>query len=245
VNAVQPDMMRHLQQLQRRAAQLRQLARDLAAATPRRADGADATGSARIVLGADALPIEIGVGDGWRRRLAPAGLGAAVLDANRDAVQRAMQAWTDELDHGRWWSRRADLDEAAGEGTDPVALGPPEPPHGQARDSSELAELVLAALQDAQQPTVAPASDEGTDDRRHVVVQVGPGGLTSCVIDPDWAASRDGTTISAALSSAMQRAKAKRPLTSPPGVESDNLVADALATLASLAMPPIIPGGDR
>jgi hypothetical protein len=83
------------------------------------------------------------------------------------------------------------------------------------------------------------------DDGRHVTVQIGPGGLTACVIDPVWAAYRDGGTIGAALSTALHRAIAKRPTASSPGVEIDGLLGDALATLASIATPPAAQDGDR
>lgn len=151
---MQPDMMRQLQHLQQQAAQLGQLARDLTAATPQRSEGSDPTGWVRIVLGPDGLPAEIRVRDGWQQHLEPERLGAAVLDANNDAVQRAMQLWTAQLQDSHWSTRRAEGDEATGEAAASSAVDLPAPTPGQARDSNELAEQVLSALQAAQrQPT--------------------------------------------------------------------------------------------
>ena len=239
---MQPDMMPELQQ---QAAQLGQLTRDLVAATPQRSEGSDATGCVWIALGPDGLPTEIRIRDGWRQRLEPGRLGAAVLDANTDAVQRAMQAWTAGLDDNRWWRRRADVDMSASEQAAPSVLEPPEPPLGRASDGNQLAEQVLTALQTAQrQPIAAATPQEGMDDGRHATVEIGPGGLTACTIDPDWAAHRDGGSIGAALSAALDRAIAKRPTGSSPGVEIDGLLGDALATLVSLAPAPTTQDGD-
>lgn len=238
---MQPDMMRQLQQLQRQAEQLGQLARDLAAATPRRSEGTDATGWVRIVLGPDGFPVEIRIRDGWQQRLEPERLGTAVREANTDAVQRAMRAWTDQLDDAGWWRRRADLEETVAPGD-----GVPDMPYGQRRESADLAEEALASLQMAQaQPNLPVVSDEGTDDGRRIVVQLGSGGLTGCTIDAGWAARSATSSINAALSSALQRAAAKRSATPRPSGEIDAMLGDALATLRSFTLQPPNQGGNR
>jgi len=242
---MQPDMMRRLQQLQQQAAQLGQLARDLAAATPQQAEGQDRTGWVRITLDASGLPTEIRIRDGWQQRLEPERLGAAVLEANTDAVQRAMQTWTERLDDGNWWRHRADADEAVDNDPEPVIANPDDLPHGQERESTDLAEQALATLQAAQQQRAdLPPSADGTDDGRHVTVRLEAGGMAECLIEPRWAAQRDGATISAALSTAVRRAAVKRSAESAPSAEIDTLVGDALATLAALTIPTST-GGDR
>jgi hypothetical protein len=101
-------------------------------------------------------------------------------------------------------------------------------------------------LQAAQTPPASPpASEEGQDDGRHVTIQIASGGLTACTIEPDWAEQHNGSTISAALSTALQRAVAKRSAQSPPSVELDTLLGDALATLTSLTATPPEQGGNR
>lgn len=111
--------------------------------------------------------------------------------------------------------------------------GTPKLPAGQARESTELAEQALGALEAARrQSSAPPAPVEGTDDDRHVTIEIGPAGLTGCTIDPRWAARRDGAAISAALSSALKCAAAKVPAPAPPSPGSNDLLGDALAGLA-------------
>lgn len=241
---MQPDTVRRLQQLQRQAAQFGRLAHDLAAAAPRWSQGGDATGWVRIVLGPDGLPTQIRIRNGWQQHLEPERLGSAVLDANSDALRHATQAWTDDLDRGHW--RYADVDQAAGPETTHGAASPFGPSPGRVRDMNDFAEEVLAALQAAQRPpTTPPPPDEEGDDPRPVTVDIGSGGLTACEIDPTWAARRSGAAVSAALSGALQRAKAKRPAVSSPHGEIDNLADDALATLTAFTRLQTTEGGDR
>lgn len=241
---MQPEQIRHLYQLQRQAAGLGELARELAVAAPLRAEGSDATAWVLIVVGRDGIPTQIRVREGWRQRLEPERLASAVLDASAVAVRRAVQTWSNTLDDGGWWRRRADFEEntdgrVAGEGM-------PDAPFGHARDSNDVAEAVLRRLHDAQPPQAAPpASVEGhDDDDGHVTIRIAAGGLAACSIDPDWARHSDGVSISAALSTALRRAVAKYP--APPATsEPDTLIGDALATLTSLTAAPADQGGNR
>jgi len=238
---MQPDMMRQLQQFQRRAEQLGQLAKDLSAATPQRSDGTDATGWVRVALGPDGFPVDIRIRDRWQERLEPERLGAAVVEANADAVQGATRAWADQLDDSGWWSHRADMDATADSGSDVTEL-----PYGERRESTDLTEEVLASLQAVQRQQPDPAvPDSVMDVGRHITIQVGPGGLTGCTIDPRWAMHSDANSINAALSSALQRAAAKRSATPRPGAEIDAMLGDALATLRSLTTQPPDQGGYR
>ncbi|WP_146164168.1 hypothetical protein [Pseudosporangium ferrugineum] len=229
--------------LQQQAAQLSQLAQGLAAATPQRTEGSDATGWVRVSLGPDGAPTDIRVRDGWRQRIAPEALAAAVLDANRDAVRRAMESWIDALDQQRWWRRRADVDEFAGEAGQSDL---PAPPHGLTRDVNDVAEEAITELQGAQRSASAPADQEheGADDGRHVVVRVGQGGLLACDIVPRWAEREEGSAVSAALSVALKRARPEPP-PPPSSSRADDLVADALATLLSMTANPTTRNGDQ
>ena len=232
----------HLRRLQRRTAELAQLVREFGEAIPALTEGSDATGWVLVVLGRDGLPTEIRVREGWRQRLAPERLASAVLDAHSDAVQRCTREWTNAVDDGGWWRRRADLNEEsrlAGR-TDPQL------PSGQARDSNELAEEVLRELHSAQGPGANRSGTvEGWDDGEHVTVHLSSAGLSGCTIDPDWAQQRDGVSISTALATALQRAIAKLPASTPGGSGTGDLVGDALATLTSLTSSPDLQGGTR
>jgi DNA-binding protein YbaB len=235
------DMVKRLQQLQREAAQLGQLAAGLASATPRRAEGNDRTGWARVAIAGDGFPHAIQIRNGWNQRIEVDRLGAAVMEANADAINQAMRAWSDQLDDSSWWARRARLEH---DGPDWSSATVATPPSGHVRDSAELAEDVLGALQriQQQQPAAAPAG-VGSDRNRHVTVKLGQGGLQGCLIDPEWAARRDGDAITAALSEALQAAEAEMPAAPRAGAGVDDLVGDALATLRALTqLSP--PGGN-
>ncbi|MBU2664801.1 hypothetical protein KOI35_14965 [Actinoplanes bogorensis] len=198
------------------------LAHELAAVAPSRTEGNDATGFVHLVLGADGVPAEIRVRDRWAQHLPPSRLGAAVLEANADAVRRALRMWTDALDDSGWPAPAAD----------PVD---PPLPAGRDRDVNVVAEEAIAALEKAR---AEPDVPEGSDDGRHVTVRVGAGGLVACVVDADWAQNRDGASLTAALATALGRATAQRAARSETGP-----AADALATLTAITRP--TEGGER
>jgi DNA-binding protein YbaB len=241
---MQPDMVRRLQQLQRQAAQLDQLAKDLAAAAPQWSQGTDTTGSVRITLDADGIPTTIRIHNDWSRSLDADSLGQAVVDANTDALRGAMHAWTDRLDSNGWWMRRADLDHAPDDQAGLITAHPADLPSGSEREPTELVESVMTALHAAQKQLPAPADVvTGSDAGGQVTITLGAGGLTGCEIDAGWASRHDGSTISAALSTALRQAVAHRvPLPRDAGM--DPLLGDALATLASLTRQ-MEQGGNR
>jgi DNA-binding protein YbaB len=234
VSAMHPDP---LQRLQQRADRMGRLAHELTAATPHRTEGCDATGRVVVVLDRDGLPEQIRVRDGWQQRLDSDRLGAAVVDAFRDAVQQAMHTWTDRLDDTRWWSRQQDLDETPDH--DPTTSAS-SPVNGRARDDLEFSEPILRALHATRHSTGdQPIVAEGVDGGRHVWVRLGSGGLVGCEIDPRWARDRDGSTISAALHRALSQARSAVAVpaeTAPPSA-LDAALADAIATLAALTNP--------
>ena len=119
-------------------------------------------------------------------------------------------------------------------------------PFGHARDINELAEEALSQLHAAQAPQVAASAlEEGHDDGRHITIQIASDGLRACTIEPAWTDGHNGSTISAALSTALHRAVAKRSAQSSPRVELDALLGDALTTLTSLTVIPPDRGGNR
>jgi len=232
---MRPDEAQHVAQLQRSAAELARFARDLAAATPASVEGSDPTGWVHVVLGPDGIPTEIRVREGWQQRVDPARLASAVMDANLDAVQRAMQAWTVAMQDSDWRRDQTSFEADAREHRAGPGQPLPESPFGHVRDTNELAEEVLSTLQSVQtQPAPSAAAGTGHDDGRHVTIQLASAGLTACTIEPGWALHHNGASISAGLSTALQRAVAKRSAQSSPRVEPDDLLGDALATLTSL-----------
>lgn len=240
---MQPEQARHVAQLQHSAAELGRLTRELAAAAAQPIEGSDSTGWVHVVLGPNGTPTQIRIREGWQQRVDPTRLANAVIDANGDALQRAMQTWTVAMQDSGWWRRQAAFETDAAEST----AGASQPlPFGHARDVNDLAEQALSQLQAAQSPQ-APSSapEEGRDDGQHVTIQIASDGLRTCTIEPAWAARHSGSAISAALTTALQRAVEKRSPQLSPRVEPDALLGDALATLASLTAIPPHQGGNR
>ena len=158
---MRPDEAQHVAQLQRSAAELARFARDLAAATPPSVEGSDPTGWVHVVLGPDGIPTEVRVREGWQQRVDPARLAGAVMDANLDAVQRAMQAWTVAMQESDWRRSQAGFEADAGEDTAGTGHPLPKSPFGHVRDTNELAEEVLSRLHAAQtQPAPSTAAEE-------------------------------------------------------------------------------------
>ncbi|ROP33721.1 hypothetical protein EDD30_6757 [Couchioplanes caeruleus] len=229
------DMMARLVELQAKVTQFGELAAQLASAIPKQTEGSDATGSVLVVLGSDGLPDSVTVRNGWHQRLQAADLGAAIMQANGDAVRRGMTEWTNHLDDTRRWQQQKTLDEDRPR-VDPSDSG--LPPAGVARESSELTEGVLEALHKVQQPAPAvPHAVEGTDPGSQVTVTLGAAGPLSCAIDADWAATRDGESISSAVNTALRAARDAMPARHAPGADLDGLLGDALATLQAVTRP--------
>jgi hypothetical protein len=226
------DATTRLDQLQARLSQLGELAAQLAAAIPEHAEGHDKTGYVYVVLDNGGLPNTIDIRNGWHRRLQAVDLGAAVMDANADAVRHGVTAWTDQLDDARWWARRAHFEEYGSRSA--IVEAPPMPP-GAAREPAELTEDVLTALKAVQQPQpAAEKAGAGWDPGRRARLTLNSAGLASCSLDSDWAARQDGSVITAAVAQALRAAKAAMPHQPTVGLNLDGLVGDALATLRAL-----------
>ncbi|MFD1373275.1 YbaB/EbfC family nucleoid-associated protein [Actinoplanes sichuanensis] len=240
-------MTRRLEGLQRRAEELERLASVAHTAAPKSAEGVDASGCVRIVIGPDRLPLQIHIRDRWQDRLDAGSLADAVLEANTDAVRSAYRIWCDRLDGSGWWRQR-DAHEAPERRPMPMNSPAQQPRTQRAPDEDlELGERILRLLQDTRRNTSQPstADGDGSNDSGRVSVRLSPGGLAGCVIDEGWARHRRGDAIAAALSHAVRQAR--RHLTSPqPGLrEADALIGDALAALATLTDRASDRGGER
>lgn len=226
------DALARLGQLQARVSEFGQLASRLSAAIPKQAAGCDASGCVRVVLDRDGLPSAIEIQAGWQQRLRPAGLAAAVVDANAEAIRQAMIAFANELGDGQWWAQRARLDEGVPQSSGVDAA---HQPPGTARELAHLTEDILKASLAVRRPRgPGPERIDGSDPSRHVTVTLGPAGLVGCSIDAWWAARRDGKTIAGALLRALRDAKSTMPPRPAPGTDLDDLIGDALATLRAV-----------
>jgi hypothetical protein len=194
----------------RRAAQLRAVLENQQ--VPAVAEGTDAAGTVRVVLGPDGLPTEI------RVLGPPAGrLGAAVEEAFAAASAQRWRTWPG-LDAGR--------------PVDVPVDRPPEPA-ASARPLGEIAEDVIAGLLDRPAPGPDSAVPVASDGRIVLALSFRSG--VRCACDDRWVGRQDATALDAALAEALQSARADLARTSSNGPDPwGPLLSEALAAFAAL-----------
>jgi hypothetical protein len=189
-----------------RAAQLLSALENLQAAAPARAEGVDAGGTVRMVLGPDGLPVEMRV-----LAVPSAPLGAAVEDAFSAASTQRLQTWPE--------IERAPV---------PRDPDPPPVPAGAGRRVEEIAEDVIAALREA--VSIGPAGPEGAGSVGGLVLTVSYAAGVRCSADPGWVARQDAAGLEDALAAALRGARAALGEV-PPRRPLDLLLAEARAGL--------------
>ncbi|HKT05574.1 MAG TPA: hypothetical protein VJT31_39160 [Rugosimonospora sp.] len=206
-------------ELMRRTARLRWLVDEVAAAVPDRAEGTDRTGTVRVVLGPDGLPVSIGLHPDWQSTVEPTAFGGAVLDAYASAVRARTTMWCRTLD-------RRDLPYLVDE-VDRDAAGTPvngspvngSPVNGERygarpvipRPPVDLAEDVLRASEAALHSLVLTPPPEphgtGADPSGALRITLSRTALVSCQADPDWLDGRPAATLVAAFDQALAAAR--------------------------------------
>lgn len=220
--------MGELLRLQHYAGRLKDLLSAAQASSPRQVEGADSTGTVRVVLGPDGLPAAIRVRPGWERAIAPAAFGGAVVQAFGAAVDERMAVWTRVLEDGEWRSEVAQLKAGLdGPRTAPAAPRAPGggggvPPAGVSpafrRDRSRtrpraldvVAEDALKAFGTVQEVTAAPAKPAegtGTSAAGKLVLRLSATGVFSCEADPLWVSRQTAVMLTEALSQALADAR--------------------------------------
>ncbi|MBO0868684.1 MAG: hypothetical protein J2P15_08985 [Micromonosporaceae bacterium] len=171
---------------------------DAESRAPRRAAGADPTGTVRMRLGPDGTAEAIEVAADWAETLRPEQFGAAVLAADADATQRRTAAWSTALAARDPWD-------------DPPPVRIPVPPVASPagrRAPDEIGEdLIRAAdviLAYARDPGPAPT---GTGHHGGLTVTVGQYRLVSCTSDPQWTYHQSGGTLASAFGQALAAAR--------------------------------------
>lgn len=241
------DMMRELADLQRSAATLQGLLGAAQQGAPAGAEGFDATGTVRAHLGADGVPDSVELGANWQRRVPPERLGTAVVEACTVAAERRMEAWSQALADGGWRERvdraRAEEDaptaDGAGTGADPPPAAPPPvlPAGTNPRPVGELMEDMLTAFDRVEEIAQQPVGPQGTGTGAYgkVTVTVSRSGMSSCLVDAQWAMYLDADAVTAALEEALAAARADLQAGGSggpgPGGGLDRLLAEALALI--------------
>ncbi len=199
----------------RRAAHLRSALHHLQAAAPRRAEGCDASGRVRMVLGHDGLPVEIRALAGWD------GFGAAVEEAFAAASASRWRTWA---------ARDAPNGPAPPAPEEPVAAAA-----GNGRTVEQIAEDVIAALGAAVALATAPPAGQqgvGSAGAGRLVLLLSYEAGVRCSADPGWVAQQDAHGLDEALAAALRDARTALARSADPTARRwDGLLAEAAAGL--------------
>ncbi|GGM68458.1 hypothetical protein GCM10012275_43710 [Longimycelium tulufanense] len=237
------DLMRELVQLQRYATGLQELMAEANAEAPSRTTGTDHTGVIQVGLGADGLPEAIRVQQGWERRLEPARVGEAVVEAAQVALGERMASWTIRLRDIGWQAQVERLQQ----GDEPPA--PPVPgevppalrravDQARPRPLGDLAEDMIAAFDHVEQMTPpAVATATGSAAAGKLTLTLSRAGLVSCVAEPHWVARQTATMLTNALGEALAGARTALARTIEPHHPTGALERFLAETLAVLRDP--------
>jgi hypothetical protein len=242
---VNDELMAQFAQLQRYTAALHQLITTAQEQSPRRSEGADATGAVRVELGPDGLPTIFRVDGRWDRMLAPEEFGAAVVQACQAAIGERMAEWTESLQSSGWQHEAARLRGGPdAQPTAPMVRVPPafrRPlPDVTPRSLDQITEDMLAAFDDTARfsppPTHLSSAGTGAAAGGKLVITLSPAGLTSCTADGRWVIEQTAARLMNALSEALAAAKADLDRPTPqalgrPGNGMDRLLAEAMTLL--------------
>lgn len=214
---------------------------DARAARPERVEATDATGTIRVTLGPDALPVSMSVGADWRRAVGSERFAAAVVEACQAAAGARMAAWTAALGERGTPAAVArlreeiDRDEPAPEPElvlDSLVQAHlstrPRPVDEVVRDISRLTRDMPDAAGEAR-----PASGSGAFG--NVVVTLSPAGEVSCAADPGWVSRQEADDLGEALNAALASARAalgRRPPAAPTAAVN-GLLVELLASVRS------------
>jgi hypothetical protein len=212
---MEDDMLRDLQQIGRRAAELGRVFADMQQAAPAHTEGSDRSGAVTAALGPDGLPETIRVHPDWRKKLAAPAFGAAVAEACARAFRRRAAVWAHSLDALGYQERLErlgrGLEEAEPErGPDPAAFGPTgdglrsQPLNLLAEDTIKALDAAMSLAAGVRQ---TPPHGKGTNPERTLVISLALGGQVSCQAEPRWVARQTATELDQALSAALAAAR--------------------------------------
>lgn len=233
------DLLRELAQIQQYASGLQGLMAQAQSAAPEQAEGTDASGAVRVVLGPDGLPESVRVEAGWQRRVEPAAFGNAVVEACQAAMGARMAAWTARLEDERWQSKvdqlQLGVDERPAEAGGEIPAVLRHPMEVQPRAIDEITEDLISAFDSVGQFTASPSSAvTSSNSSGNLVITLSKAGLVSCAAEPRWVSQQTATRLMNALSEALAAARvelAKASDAPKPTAALDRLFAEALAAL--------------
>lgn len=240
------ELLRELSQIQQYATGLQGLLASAQAQAPPSSEGADRSGTIRVLLDADGQPNAFRVEPGWHRKLAAPDFGDAVIEAFQAAMGMRLAVWTKTLQERGW---QADVDRLQVGSMDkqpsaaPSAQLPPvvRPIAQEMRPRSidEIAEDVIKAFDNVKDTVLAsPQGATGTGSSRSgkLVLTLSKTGLVSCNADPQWVSGQTAASLMNALGEALTAARAdlaKNADQPAPSGSLDRLLAEALELLSN------------
>lgn len=232
------DLAAQFAQMQRYALALKDMVNSAQSQSPSRAQGSDATGAVRVVLGPDGIPTSFRVDRDYNRKIDPGSFGSAVLEAFQSAMEDRLSTWGNSLVENGWQQRQEDLQrgryQPTAESQVPAAFRQPSATTAP-RALDEVTEDVLRAFDNASQYSSHPRTARGTDQSGHLTIELSTSGMTSCTADGAWVSKQTAARLTNALGQALSRAReVLAEASEPPGgaTSLDQLVAEALALLA-------------
>ncbi|WP_168712313.1 YbaB/EbfC family nucleoid-associated protein [Streptomyces sp. A1277] len=212
------DMFQDLQQFQEYMNKMQELMSEVREQMPQSAEGEDAQGAVKVRLMAGGIPDSITVASDWQRRQPPESLGAAVVEAYGSALSEWMERWSGGLAQSNWEARAQEI-EGSLDRPAPAEAASAHPEaferdvrHVVSRPIEEVAEDVLTAFDvvERQGPEAyAQPEVSGDSAARRVVITLGPQGVTSCAVEPEWAARQSVVRLNQAFAEALADARAK------------------------------------
>jgi hypothetical protein len=226
---VTDDVVRRFDQLRVRCEGLSRHGSHAAETIPVLAEGVDRTGSVRAEVGPDGLPIRFQVAHEWERRLRPAGVGPAVVEAWQAGTRARLAAWASGLSRPLGPPRGRESSERG------VVTAAPRPLEALADD------LVRVFDQLAAQRHLAPAEATGRAGNDRLTLTLTPTALLSCTVEVRWAVEQSGARLTTALNEALAEARAQLPVSAPDrsitDAGLDTLACEALELLADQGRP--------
>jgi hypothetical protein len=209
------EILRDLQRVSHRAAELGRVFADMQQAAPARSEGSDRSGAVTAIVGPDGLPDAIRVHPDWRKKVQAGAFAAAVAEACASASRQRAVAWSRALARSGWQERL----ERVSRGSE-FAVPEPGPDHepfgrvagsGRSQPLDQLAENAIsafdAALSTATRMRQTPPRGNGANGERTLAISLAPGGQVSCQADPRWVGQQTAMSLDRALSQALAAAR--------------------------------------
>jgi len=237
------SLMEEFSRLHAYTAEISNIMQEAFAAGPSEARGRDETGTVDVSLTRNGELTGITVAENWRALLHTGQLGAAVVDAVRNADQRILEITSITADRIGAIDKLEALDIR---GVTPTRL-PAVEFHGDAPSLGleqilELAHEAMDRGQDADADRFT--GSVGVEDELQVSVILGLREVRECVISMPWGSDVRGGAIAAAVQEAFDQAHQRRLASAGTGVETvlGGLAASAIQVLADMQVRPPVHG---